>query len=92
MMGAMAHTILADVIGPALFLENWLLSVWIILAGLLIEYFLVWRATSLGPWRSIMADVAINAASTVMGIILIPLGRHLPGNTFPVFFFTTYSV
>ena len=69
----MAHTIFADVIWPALFLQNRLLSTWIILAGLFIEYFFVWRVTSLGAWRSILADVAINIASTVLGMVLIPL-------------------
>ncbi|HKP82194.1 MAG TPA: hypothetical protein VJT69_09255 [Pyrinomonadaceae bacterium] len=69
----LAHTIFADVIWPALFLESRLRSTWIILAGLVIEYFVVWRVTSLGAWRSILADVAINIASTVLGIVLIPL-------------------
>jgi hypothetical protein len=64
---------LADVIWPAAFLENRLLSVWIISAGLFIEYFIVWRVTSLGVWRSILADVTMNAASTLLGIVLIPL-------------------
>jgi hypothetical protein len=64
---------LANVIWPAAFLANRLLSVWIISAGLLVEYFFVWRVTPLGAWRSIVADVAMNAASTVLGIILIPL-------------------
>ena len=69
----MAHTIFADLIWPALFLQHRLLSAWIILAGLFIEYFFVWRVTSLSAWRSILADVAINAASTLLGIVLIPL-------------------
>lgn len=69
----MAHTIFADMIWPALFLQNRLLSMWIILAGLFIEYFFVWRVTSLGAWRSILADVGMNIASTVLGIVLIPL-------------------
>lgn len=64
---------LADVIWPAAFLENRLLSVWLISAGLFIEYFFVWRVTSLGMWRSILADVTMNAASTLLGIVLIPL-------------------
>ena len=64
---------LADMIWPAAFLESRLLSVWVISAGLLIEYFFVWRVTPLGAVRSILADVAMNAASTVLGIILIPL-------------------
>lgn len=69
----LTHTIFADVIWPALFLQNRLLSTWIILAGLVIEYFVVWRVTSLGAWRSILADVGINIASTILGMVLIPL-------------------
>ena len=63
----------ADMIWPAAFLESRLLTVWIISAGLFIEYFFVWRLTPLGAWRSILADLAMNAASTLLGIILIPL-------------------
>ena len=64
---------LADMIWPAAFLESRLLSAWVISAGLFIEYFFVWRVTALGTWRSILADLAMNAASTLLGIILIPL-------------------
>jgi hypothetical protein len=64
---------LADMIWPAAFLESRLLSAWVISAGLLIEYFFVWRVTPLGGWRSLLADLAMNAASTLLGIILIPL-------------------
>jgi hypothetical protein len=66
-----AH-LLADVIWPALFVESRLLSIWVIALGLVVEYFFVWRITNLGPIKSIMADVVMNAASTIPGIILIP--------------------
>jgi hypothetical protein len=62
--------ILADIIWPALFLEERLVSLWVILAGLVIEYSFVWRITDLGVMRSIWADVAMNAASTLLGILL----------------------
>jgi hypothetical protein len=65
-------TILGDVVWPALFLEDRLLSVWVIVAGLLIEYFFVWRITSLGAVRAIWANLAMNAASTLLGIVLLP--------------------
>jgi hypothetical protein len=65
--------ILGDMIWPAAFLEDRLLSAWVISAGLFIEYFFVWRVTSLSAWRSILADLAMNAASTLLGIVLIPL-------------------
>jgi hypothetical protein len=64
--------ILADLVWPALFLEERLLSIWIILAGLLIEYFFVWRITTLGALKAIWANLAMNAASTLLGIVLIP--------------------
>lgn len=64
---------LADMVWPAAFLESRLLSAWVISAGLFIEYFFVWRVTQMGAWRAILADIAMNAASTLLGIILIPL-------------------
>jgi len=66
------RTILGDVVWPALFLEDRLLSGWIIAAGLLMEYFFVWLITDLGAVKAIWADIAMNAASTLLGIILIP--------------------
>ena len=65
--------ILADMIWPALFLESRLLSIPVILAGLVVEYFVVWRLTDLGVKRSIFADLAMNTASTLLGILLIPI-------------------
>jgi hypothetical protein len=64
---------LADVVWPALFLEERLLSLWVILSGLIVEYFFVRRITQLGVKKSIIADVAMNAASTLLGIVLIPV-------------------
>jgi len=66
------RSIFADVVWPALFLQSRLLSVPVILAGLAIEYFFVWRITTLGVWWSMLADVAMNAASSLLGIFLIP--------------------
>ncbi len=66
-------TTLADVVWPALFLEERLLSVWIILGGLVIEYFFVWLITDLGALKAIWADLVMNAASTALGIVLIPV-------------------
>jgi hypothetical protein len=65
--------ILADVVWPALFVENRLLSMWVILAGLVVEYFFVRRITRLSVKKSILADVSMNAASTLLGIVLIPV-------------------
>ena len=64
---------LADIIWPALFLEGRLLSVWVIGLGLFVEYFFVWRITTLGALKSLLADVVMNAASTLLGIPLVPI-------------------
>src|SRR5205085_5557931 len=64
--------ILADIIWPALFLEDRLLSVWVIGLGLFVEYFFVWRITSLGALKSLWADFVMNTASTLLGIPLVP--------------------
>jgi hypothetical protein len=65
-------SIFADIIWPALFLESRLLSIGVIASGLFIEYVFVWRITNLGPVRSIWADVAMNGASTLLGILFVP--------------------
>ena len=65
--------ILANVIWPALILEGRLLSVLVIAAGLVIEFPFVLRLTDLSPKRCLVADLTMNAVSTLAGIILIPL-------------------
>jgi hypothetical protein len=66
-------TLLADVVWPALFLEMRLLSWWVILIGLLVEWPFV-RLLTRFPWkRAFIANAAMNAASTVCGILLLPL-------------------
>lgn len=71
----MIHIIpfLADVVWPALFLEQRLFSWWAIGAGLLAELLFVRYITKLSWGRCIVADVAMNVASSVLGLILIPL-------------------
>jgi hypothetical protein len=65
--------LLADMIWPALFVEGRLLSSIVIGVGLVIEFFFVWRFTGRSVWWSIGADLAMNTASTLLGIILIPV-------------------
>lgn len=67
------NPVLADFVWAALILEGWLLAIPIILAGLVIEYFFVKKLTGFSVMRSILADVTMNAASLLLGIILIPL-------------------
>jgi hypothetical protein len=66
-------TLLADVVWPALFLEMRLLAWWVILIGLLIEWPFV-RVLTQFPWKkAFIADAAMNAASTILGIFLLPI-------------------
>jgi len=68
-------TLLADVVWPALFLEMRLLSWWVILLGLLVEWPFV-RLLTHFPWtKAFIADAAMNGASTVLGIFLRPIFR-----------------
>jgi len=63
----------ADVVWPALFLETRLWSVWAIVAGLLVEFAVLRWAFDLEPRRALVVDVGMNAASALLGAILIPL-------------------
>jgi len=67
------HIFLADVVWPALLLEGRILTWWAILVGLIIEYFFVRRITDLSFSRAAFADVAMNAGSALLGILLIPI-------------------
>ena len=64
--------ILADVVWPALFLEARVFSWWAIGIGLLIELFFVRYLTKLGWPKCVLADVTMNAASSLLGVFLIP--------------------
>src|SRR4029078_4473643 len=66
-------TLIADVVWPALFLEMRLLAWWAIAAGLIVELFFVRWLTAFGWGKSIVADIAMNAASSLLGVVLIPL-------------------
>lgn len=63
----------ADVVWPALFIERKLLSIPVIVSGLLVEA-LVLRFWFAMNWkRAFRASVAVNAISTVLGVLLIPV-------------------
>lgn len=65
--------IFADVVWPALFLESRLFSWWAIGFGLVVELSFV-RWLTLLDWRkSFMADLTMNTASALLGVVLIPL-------------------
>jgi hypothetical protein len=65
--------IFADVVWPALFLEDRLFSWWAIGLGLVVEFFFVRWLTTLNLRMCVVADLSMNAASALLGIFLIPL-------------------
>ena len=67
------HPFFADVVWPALLLEGRILTWWAILIGLIVEYFVVRGITNLSFSRAAFADVAMNAGSAILGILLIPI-------------------
>jgi hypothetical protein len=84
MRNMIVKAVLADVVWPSLFLEQRLLSTWVIVAGLLIEWLVLWRGGFGLTWKkAVIVDVVMNFASTVVGIALVPLAglawEFLPG-------------
>lgn len=65
--------LIADIIWPALVVEPRLSSWWAIGSGLLVEFFFVRRLTTLDLKMSAVADLTMNAASALLGILLLPL-------------------
>ena len=64
----------ADVVWPALILETHLLSILPISAGLLVEWFaLRFGGFALGWKKAAYVDLGMNAVSTAVGILAIPL-------------------
>ena len=64
----------ADVVWPALFLEKRLLSIWVISIGLVVEWLVLWLGGFGLSWkRAVVVDLVMNAASTIVGIVLILL-------------------
>jgi hypothetical protein len=74
---------LANMIWPAMILAQHILTWWVILLGLIIELAFVRAFTPLSWSRSLGANLAMNAASCVLGAVLIPfagiLWEFLPG-------------
>jgi len=82
----LSQHILANIVWPALYLLGRLISFWVIASGLFIEFFFVRRLTSLGWKRAIWADVAMNLASALLGVILIPVVGLIVVLPFPATF------
>src|SRR6266567_2761987 len=62
----------ADVIWPSAILEGRLLTWWAILLGLVVEGFVLYRWFRLPPKTALIADVTMNAVSTLVGYFAIP--------------------
>jgi hypothetical protein len=67
------HALLADVVWPALFLAGRLMAWWAIALGLLVELFFVRLLTGFSWPKSALVDIAMNAASTLLGLFLVPI-------------------
>lgn len=64
----------ADAVWPALVLEERLLSIIPISAGLIFEWLVLWLGGFGFSWKkAIVVDVVMNTVSTLVGIILIPV-------------------
>jgi len=64
----------ADVIWPTLYVEMSLLSLPVIIFGLAIEDLFYFYGLELGLKKSAIFSISINAISTLVGIIAIPIG------------------
>lgn len=63
----------ANVVWPALYLETRMFSWWAISIGLVVEYLFVRKLLKVTPQKAVLATIAANTASAVLGILLIPL-------------------
>lgn len=63
---------IADVVWPALYLENRLLTWWAIIIGLLIEYVFIYYIFRRSIQKTGIMTLVANSISTVIGIVLIP--------------------
>lgn len=68
-----AQAVFADVVWPAIFLENRMMSWWAILFGLLIEYLFIRFLLKTSIRQSIIITTIMNVISCLLGIIVIPL-------------------
>ena len=77
---------IADVVWPALYLETRLFSWWAIGVGLVAEYLFIRWLFQQSIQRSVVATVAANSASSVVGVLLIPvagiLWEFFPGSIY----------
>ena len=72
-LAAASTAALADMVWPALILETRLFSWWAITVGLVAEYLFVRVFFRRSIQSSLVATLAANAASSLAGVVLIPL-------------------
>jgi hypothetical protein len=65
--------IIANLVWPALYVVDRMTAIVPIVAGLAVEFVFLRYATSLRGFRCFSADLAMNFASALLGIVLIPL-------------------
>jgi hypothetical protein len=65
---------LADIVWPSMVLLEGLWTWWVILAGLVIELVFLRFITDLSWKKLILADILMNAVSSIMGFIVILIG------------------
>ncbi len=74
LLAALPQEASANVIWPAAILTGRMLTWWVIAASLLIEFLFVRRAFGLPPLKALLATLAANAASAVVGLFALPYG------------------
>jgi hypothetical protein len=68
----------ADMVWPGILLEGELLSWWAVGCGLVLEAgYLWWRLRTRPAWRALGESLAINGASALIGVVLVPLATFL---------------
>jgi hypothetical protein len=87
----------ADVVWPALYLEDRLFTVWAVALGLAIEAWFLWRMLKVGSVpQAAGISVLMNTASAILGILLLPLAglawELFPGSALTLLFdFGTFN-
>ena len=69
----MPRLVLADFAWPGLLFTQGYWSWWVVLVGLAIEYFVVWKVFELAPSRAIRADLVMNGLSASLGMVVVAI-------------------
>jgi hypothetical protein len=75
--------IVLDVVWPGMLVLTGLYSVWVILAGLLIDFLVLLVALHIAAKHALLIDVAMNLATALLGLILLPLATLIVVIPFP---------